>query len=336
MIKKGVDNEDMYRVILDMPRQLNRAIHISQDITVPKPDKIFTCGMGGSGIAGDILKSYMWGSDIPVFVIKDYVLPEYCGRNSLVFILSYSGNTEETVSAYRSALRKGCKIVTISCGGILKELCLKNKTPFVEITELNIQPRSAIAFLFIPLVTILQNSGILKKGTDISTMIDTLMRTDLRDRARELATKLKDQIPLIYTSTRLAPVGIRWKNDFDEDSKEMAFNNVLPEMDHNEIVGFTHLNGKYFAVFISDEDDIPGVRDRFKITKELISGKVGFTEVKLTGKNFLTKVFTAIMLGDLVGYYLAIDYGIDPTPVKVIEDLKKKLQEVRPHGTEIK
>ena len=324
-----VDKEDMKGAIEDFVAQLKEAVRLAQHITViGEIDRIIVCGMGGSAIAGDILKCYLADTKANITVNRDYSLPPSANSKTLVIASSYSGNTEETISAFRNALRIGSKIVAITSGGKLETLCRASNIPFVKIPA-KMQPRNAMPYSFFAILTILTNSKLIpNRFSEVQELVNGINMDALTEKGEELALKLKDKIPLIYSSERYRAIGIRWKQDFNENSKVHAFANVFPELDHNELVGFANLKGNYYVVIIEDEDDYKRVKDRIRITKELIkSKKVGITEMVMKGNNLLLKMFTAVLIGDWASYYLALEYGIDPTPVDVIRELKQRLGE---------
>jgi len=322
------DKENMLDVLVKFPEQCKKASILGKNIKINTPDFIFVCGMGGSGISGDILKAYL-GSMMkmpPVIVVKDYTLPYYATRNSLVFAVSYSGNTEETLSCFRSALAKQCNMIAISSGGKLKQLCAASAVPFIHIPE-GLQPRNAFGYLFIPMLNVLATNNIMPSQQDaISRMTLALNNKAIFEKAKELSEKLVNKIPIIYSSEKLSVVAYRWKCEFNENSKIMAFNHTFSELNHNEIVGYTNLKADFFVIMIEDESDIPKIKKRMDITKRLIIEKgVPCLTLKMTGNDLLTRIFNAMYLGDITSYFLAMKYGIDPTPVKIVEDLKKNL-----------
>ncbi len=290
-----------------------------------KVSSIVVCGMGGSGVPGDVLQDYLQ-IDIPIFVVKGYTLPKHLDKDALVFILSYSGNTEETLACFRSGLGKGSRMVGITAGGQLQELCEKNKTPLVLLPK-GIQPRAAIPLLFFPILRVLHNSKLIEdQEAFVQKTIETLSRDVYAAMGNALAEKLKDKIPIIYASEEHKAIAYRWKTQLNENAKVMAFSNAFSELNHNEIVGFEHLIGEYYVIMLQDEDDNLRIKKRMKITKELIKEKgVSSTVVVIKGTCKLSKLLSAIHIGDWVSAYLAKLYGIDPMPVEIIEKLKKLL-----------
>ena len=319
-----IDNSNMLKVIEDFPHQCKTALELPKGMAVSgKVDKIIVVGMGGSAVGGDLLKIYMHNSKIPVFVVRDYKVPNFVDENSLVFAVSYSGNTEETISAYADALKKKAKIVAVTTGGQLGVMAKK----VIKIPS-GLQPRAALGYLFFPVLGILNNSGIVDvKGKEIEEMFDILSKTDdFKIVGERIAKKIGLRTPLIYSSELLGAVAYRWKTQFNENSKVAAFHHVLSEMNHNEIAGYQNVNKQDFiAIFIRDAQDNDRIKLRMDVTKEIVSTRVDVEEVFTRGEGLLARMFSAIYYGDFASYYLALANRIDPTPVTVIENLKKKL-----------
>ena len=326
--REFIDKHNMYSVLEKFPQQISDGYRLGEYIKVDgEVDRIIITGMGGSALPGDLLKAYLGVYfKIPVIVNKGYELPEYITSKTLVFAISYSGNTEETINAYRIAIRKNCHLVSISAGGKLEVLSEKQKIPHIQIPS-GLQPRQALGYLFFSMLRVLVNSKIISNvSEEVEKTAENLGKDIFREKARELSNKLVDKIPLIYCSDRLQIIAYRWKINFNENTKIHAFSNVIPEMNHNEIIGFTNLKGNYHAIILRDEDDNIRIKKRIKITKELIKKKnVPVTEIALTGSSFLNKAFSAIYIGDWASYFLALKYKTDPTPVPVIEELKKEM-----------
>ncbi|MFH1181963.1 MAG: bifunctional phosphoglucose/phosphomannose isomerase [Candidatus Woesearchaeota archaeon] len=319
-------NESYLRTLLDLPRQIEEAAELANNITVQGPfENIAILGIGGSGLPGEFLASYA-DLTIPLIVCKEYELPKAVKSKSLVFAVSYSGNTEETIMTFREARRRGAKVVAIASGGKLEEIATREGVPFVKVPS-GIQPRAAIAYQFFPILSVLHNAKILPFPTEaVKEMIVALRNPNYMERAKALAEKLVDKIPLIYSSQKFKAVAYKWKINFNENSKTHAFYNILPEMNHNELVGFTKLAGTFHAIILQDESDLPRVKERMKLTKNIIASKgVDTTLIEVTGNSHLARMFSALHLGDLTSYYLADLRGIDPEPVDVVEELKKRL-----------
>jgi len=320
-----IDKSNMLGVLERFPKQCREALSLSKGITVPKEiTNIVVCGMGGSAIGGDILAVHMAKSKIAVAVVRDYNLPEYVDEYSLVFCVSYSGNTEETLSCFKQAKERNATVVAITSGGKLSE-----HEKIISIPA-GLQPRNALGYLFFPMLGLLYNSGIVDvTNTDLNEMIDLLKDIDYyKQKGKEIAKKIKLRIPVIYSSQSLAPVAYRWKTEINENSKMPAFCNVYPEMNHNELVGYGSMErSKFIIILIRDEFGNERIQKRMDITKDFMETRVDVEEVFTKGKSLLARTFSTILLGDFVSYFLAMENRVDPTPVYVIENLKKKLDE---------
>ncbi|NTV23119.1 MAG: bifunctional phosphoglucose/phosphomannose isomerase [Nanoarchaeota archaeon] len=324
------DSGNMISVLSNFPKMIEEASKLGDDITLAKDliDKIVVSGMGGSGFTGDLLKVYMEDSPIPITVVKDYSLPAFADKKTLVIAISYSGNTEETISAYRSALRRGCKLVSISSGGKLEELSKMNKVQHIKIPG-GFQPRLTTPYLFTAVINMLNAAGILDdQEKAIKMCIKEMSASGKKVEAsgKEIAKKLKGKLPLIYSSQRMFAVAEKWKTDINENAKTHAFYNVLPEFNHNEICAFENQGLSSHVLLLSDPKDHEKVKKRIEIFKKLTAQyKVPVTEVGIVGENFLTRLMTSVWMGLFSAYYLALENGVDPTPVKIIEQLKKEL-----------
>ena len=319
-----VDSQNMLGVIKDFSKQCREALVLPKGLSVQGEVKnIVVAGMGGSAVGGDLLRSYMHDSKIPIYVSRGYKVPSFVDSGTLVFVVSYSGNTEETLSSYYDAYEKRAKIIGITSGGKLADECDK----VVKVPS-GLQPRAALGYLFFPMLGILHNTGIAKVRNDgLNEMLDTLKNTKQFDELGEsLSKKLRGKIPIIYASEALGPVAFRWKTQINENAKLPAFYNVFSEMNHNEIAGYQGMDGKFAAVLIRDKNDRKNIKIRMDICKDIMEERMTVEEVHTQGTSLLTRIFSTVYLGDFVSYYLALWNRVDPTPVNIIENLKKRLQ----------
>ncbi|MCX7784828.1 MAG: bifunctional phosphoglucose/phosphomannose isomerase [candidate division WOR-3 bacterium] len=339
----------MFNLIYNLPDQIKDAYNIAQRYKFSskllfQPANIVITGMGGSGIGGEIIRSLFWTTlDIPIIISKDYTLPGCANKQSLVFAVSYSGNTEETLESFNLARKRRCPIVAITSGGKLLELCKKYQIDCIQIPS-GLPPRSAIGYLFIPQLITLEKIGIIKKTTQtINETINTLItnRQKYNIQARKLARELLNSLPIIYTTSHLFnPVGLRWQAQFNENGKTFCHWNVFPELDHNEIVALadsTSLTQPYYFLILIDSNTHRRNLLRVDLTLKIIKSKVKNIKIKSKVKNIkfkkfyadgkadLTRIFSLIMQGDLISFYLAYLQNIDPMPVLAIDELKKML-----------
>ncbi len=320
-----LDSQNMLQVIKDFPKQCREALGLPAGISVSGEIKnIVVTGMGGSAIGGDLLKTCLSNTNIPVYVNRDYKVPEFVNENTLVFAVSYSGDTEETLAAFEDAQNKNAKIIGITSGGKLADECSK----IIKIPS-GLQPRAALGYLFFPMLGILHNTGIVRvKNDELNEMVDILKKTgEFNDAGEELAKKLKEKIPIIYASEMLGAVALRWKTQINENAKMAAFYNVFSEMNHNEIVGYKGMDRKFIAIMVRDRHDNDRVKKRMDICKEIMEVTTDVEEVQTQGNGLLARIFSTIYLGDFVSYYLALWNRVDPTPIEVIEEMKRKLAE---------
>lgn len=281
--------------------------------------------MGGSALPGDIAKTIFQDIKIPILVHKSYDLPAFVNKETLLFVVSYSGNTEETLSAYKVARGKSCTTIAVTSGGKLRKLAEHDKKPIILIPS-GIQPRLSIGYMFFAVLRVLQNSGIIKDKTkDVKQLVEKLNDSKFKMNGEEIASKLVEKVPIIYTSDTMKVVAEIWKIAFNENCKISAFYNYFPELNHNEMLGFTTPKANFYVIMIREDDCHRRVAKRFKITKNIISKSASTIEIVIKGPSHLLKVFSAIYIGLWTSYFLALKYGVDPTPVELVEQLKKKL-----------
>lgn len=337
-----IDGLGMLALVEKLPAMMEEGWALSEAADIQKPGKftnLVISGMGGSAISGDIASIVLRNkADFPVFVNRNYGCPKFVGAGTLFIAVSYSGNTEETLSAFKEALKRGAMIISVSSGGELKELSKKNSIPFIEIPK-GLPPRSALGYLLSPLLNLLQRSGAGNFKADLDETVKLLKQLSRKygvscaareNDVKKMAIRLNGQTPVILASdgTTYAS-GLRWKTQLNENSKATAVLSVFPELDHNDIVNFSFLKQgehKFSFVALRDEGDPERMKRRIEVTKSLISGNVGgIAEVWSQGESILARTMSLIYYGDYLSVYLALLSGIDPTPVEIIEKLKKEL-----------
>jgi glucose/mannose-6-phosphate isomerase len=340
---RRIDKSDMLSFCAEAPKHYAEAAKIAKTVSVsyPKPQTIIVAGMGGSAIGGELLKD--WSRDriaVPVEVCREYSLPAYAGRNTLVFVVSYSGETEESLSTFLDAIKRKCMTVCISSGGTLHEFAEKLNVPHL-LVPCGMAPRATLPYLFVPLPILLEKIGLVSDvANEISETIKMLKRVSdsnsvqkpTKDNfSKKLALSVCGAVPVVYGFGIYRAVAQRFKTQFNENSKSPAKWESFPELDHNEIVGWEAAKklAKYFSVIlIRDEDESEAIRQRILATKDLIRKKsVKAFEVQSAGKSALAKMSSVINVGDFTSVYLAIIRGLDPTPVKTIDLLKKKVKQ---------
>jgi glucose/mannose-6-phosphate isomerase len=297
--------------------------------------------MGGSAIAGDLARSYL-GAEllIPFHICRHYVLPEFVDDETLVVASSYSGNTEETLAAVDDALQRKAMMAALTTGGLLEEVCQLNEITMLRLPP-GLQPRAAIGYSFVPLILFLEKIGLISNCAERITKAITHLKSS-RERmiedappgtnpAKQLAQLIHGKIPIIYAGPTLTDaLALRWKGQFCENSKTLAFANWYAEFNHNELVGWskvTEAHSEHFIVInLRDTEDHPKITARMDIVRHLIEQQdVQVIDIYATGETALERIFNLIQMGDFVSYYLAILNEVDPTPVEVIESLKREL-----------
>lgn len=320
---------DMRDVILKQADQIRTSLEVNKDVRVEgKFDGIVLAGMGGSGHPGDLLNALRLPR-VPLLVHRDYGLPHLHARHPLVICSTYSGNTEETLSAYAAAKENGYTLLSNTSGGKLAELSEADGTPVVKIDFPGMQPRHTLFASFVGLATALKNSGLAEDVTgDLTRVADVLDQVipDLEEPAQKLADQLKGTTPIFTSSTPLGFAAKNFKIQTNENVKTPAFWNEFPELNHNEMVGFTQPQGQFHVVMLKDADDHPRNKARMAVTAELYqSWGVTVSDFNVEGQTLLEKIFYAVAFGLWTTYYLARAYDIDPVPVEGVENFKKRL-----------
>ncbi len=326
----------MIEYIREMPEHIEQALKSPEVKLNFRVDKVVFSGMGGSAIAGDLIsrviledkKVYSW-------VVRDYSVPGFVDESTLFVATSYSGNTEETLSAYEDAKSKKAKIVCITSGGELEKRAKKDSFEVIKVPE-GYPPRAALGYLFTLSLKLLVDNGILPEGLldnmrGVSDFLRGLQKEFEKEEniARKLADKLYNRIPLIYTQSRYRPVAERWRAQINENAKAFAHSSELSEMNHNEIAGLLHpenLLKQFFAVYLDDGTLHERVKLRYVFTDDLTRDSIsGSLTVQAEGDNVLKRLFYLIYLGDYVSVYLAEYYKEDAVAIERISELKRRL-----------
>ena len=343
MVDLDRTDDAMLSVVSKMPEMIEQAEGFSAGVNLPKLKKIsqvVILGMGGSAIAGDIAADlFLKRAKAPILTVRNYVLPEFVGPGSLVFALSYSGDTEEVITAVKEAEKRGAAVICITSGGKLREIALAKKYPLYLIPT-GYQPRAALPYLLIPLLISFQKLGIIPSISDeIREAIVLLLK--LRDEygarkparsnpAKQFAKKIAGTLPLIFGSAgTTGAAALRFKTQLNENGKATAHLSLFPELNHNEIVNLAALKReahKFSWVIFRDDADSERIKKRIEVTKSLIGRQVGAAnEIVSQGKSSLARIFSLILFTDFVSVYVALLQGIDPTPVEIISRLKKEM-----------
>lgn len=339
-----LDTDRMYDITAALPEQIADAARAAQDVyRLPERESIehvVVLGMGGSGIAGDILQAAAGPFlAVPVVTVKSYELPAFVGDNSLVFAISFSGNTEETVEAATAAAMEGAKIVAVTSGGELAQLAEGWNAPIIPVPASIPQPRAAVGAMAIPAMVVLEQIGLFPGATQwIDLAVSQLQRR--RDRltrdgneAEQLARRIGRTIPLVYGGGAVGQAAAqRWKTQVNENAKAPAFYAAQPELCHNEVCGWGQhgdvTRQLMTLIALRHDSEHPQVTRRFELVFDLVREVVAsIEEVHAEGEGDLAQLLDLILFGDFVSLHMAYQEGIDPGPVPVLVDLKQRLKE---------
>lgn len=327
----------MEQLIANFPKQLEEAIEIGRKNKLDFAGRTFTnvvvSGLGGSGIGGTIVTEIV--SDeaaAPILVNKDYFLPGFVNENSLVIISSYSGNTEETVNAMQQAIEKKAMVVSITSGGKVAEMAQENNLPYILIPG-GMPPRSCLGYSLTQLFFVLNYAGIIsnhfEKELEKSVMLLNKEKNRIQKLALRVAKKLYKRTPVIYSATGFEGVSIRFRQQINENSKMLCWHNVIPEMNHNELVGWVDKNKKLGVVIFRNSNDYSRTQSRIENNKEVIAGCTStIIELYSKGKSKLENSIYLIHLGDWISLYMAQLRNVDATEVNVIDRLKGSLAKI--------
>lgn len=341
---KKLDPAGMMEIVQNMPAMAAEAEKFTAFLNLPKIKKIsqvVVLGMGGSAISGDLAADLFAGcAKVPITTNRGYNLPAYVSGETVIFALSYSGDTEETLSAVKEAANKKAVIIGVTSGGELQKIAEAGKYPLCLLPG-GLPPRAALPYLLIPLINGLSKLGVVPgQASEIKEAVSLL--TKLKEEygparparlnpAKTLAKKLAGRVPFVFGSTlTTAAVAYRYKTQLNENSKMTAVVGQYPEINHNEIVNLYALrkeSGNFAMIVLRDEEDGERIKKRMEITKSLVSRLVGgVNEVYARGCSKLARLLSLIFFGDCVSVYLALLQGLDPTPVEAIAKLKRELK----------
>lgn len=323
----------MNDLISGFPKQLEEAVLIAQKATLSKAqhtiNNIVICGLGGSGIGGTILKeTIQHEAKVPIEIIKTYTLPAYTGKNTLVICSSYSGNTEETLEAFSEARKRGAHLVCITSGGKLLEEAKAAGYDAIVIPS-GMPPRSCLGYSLTQLFKIMEFHGIAPSYlSQITSSAKFLVehQATLMKAAQRMAEILGDKTPVIYSTALHEGVAIRFRQQLNENAKVLCWHHVIPEMNHNEIVGWSHEYNDIAVLIFRDADEHPRNELRIDLCKKIFEKFAPVViEIPSKGKTNLEKKLYWIHFADWVSWYLSEIRHVDATEVKVIEQLKKDL-----------
>jgi glucose/mannose-6-phosphate isomerase len=335
-----IDAGDLLGDVLELPDQLRDALWKAESAELTPHDAaggLVVAGMGGSAIGGALASAALGvRATRPIVLVRDYALPAWTTPETTVLSASYSGDTDETLAAYEAAAALGARRVVVTSGGALGRQAREDGVPVIPVAG-GMQPRSAVAYMTVAALEVAASCG---AGPSLRSELDVAAAHAERlvaewgpdaaesSPAKALARALHGTVPVIVGSGATSPVAYRWKTQLNENAKTPAFSHELPELDHNEIVGWEGAPelAPFSAVFLRDSDLHPRVQSRFELTRRLVEpGAAGTHVVAGEGETRTERIIALVLLGDLVSVYIAALRGVDPGPVAVIDQLKAEL-----------
>ena len=338
---RSADPDDMLGRIKDLPKQVRDAWAIASKATIPPAygdvRSITVAGMGGSAIGGDLAAALLADElKVPMSVHRDYGLPAYVGRDSLVIASSYSGNTEETLSSFEEARKRGAKVLVLTTGGKIAELARASSFPVVTFSY-KAQPRAALGYSLGLVLGVLAKLGFARDlSDDIDAALSDLARLEERvhegartNDAKKLALELQGRIIFAYGAGVMGVMARRVKGQWNENAKNWSAFDVMSELNHNAVVGFEHppiAKEALTVLLLRSDRDNPRHKLRFEVTRELLDrARIPHKTLQFAGRNMLSEVLQMVLFTDYVSFYVALLNGADPSPVKSIDYLKDRL-----------
>jgi len=351
---RAIDKGNMLQMIEGLPEDLIKSYEISEKLETPSrlrirsytieyksPNNVVVAGMGGSAIGGSIVSDLLRDRvEVPIVVSRQYTLPKFVNEKTLVIVVSYSGETEEVISSLMYALKSKSMVVCVSSNGTLARMCEKSGIPLVKVPQ-GYQPRAAIAYLTVPILTILETFKVVKfnlkaKIKEASSTLKSLRKEIAvnspinKNKIKKLAHSLYRKIPIIYSYWPYSSAAFRFKTQLNENSKVLARYDVLPEMNHNEIMGWERISKKeascYHVILLRGSEEPKEIKARVEFVRDMLNEKgVAVSQLTSRGSCRFAEIMSLIYQGDYTSYYLAILNEVDPTPVSTISRLKKYL-----------
>ncbi|HVF78017.1 MAG TPA: bifunctional phosphoglucose/phosphomannose isomerase [Solirubrobacteraceae bacterium] len=336
----AIDTSDMLGDIVGLPEHLRDALWKAESTNLQpwdSPGGLVVAGMGGSAVGGALARAMLGDhASRPILASRTYGLPAWTTPDTTVLCASYSGNTEETLACYEAAGALGAKRIAVTSGGKLAEIARADGVPVIPVAG-GFQPRAAVAYMTVASLEAARLCGAgPRMGAEIDVAADHLEHLVIEwgaegaddSEAKSLARALADSVPVIAGAGLTSPIAYRWKTQFNENAKIPAFTHELPELCHNEVVGWNDapLLGRFSAIFLDDSDTHPRIKERIALTQELIGDSAVCSHVVHSrGHTAVERVLSLVLLGDLVSLYVAVLRGTDPTPVDVLVTLKERL-----------
>lgn len=333
----SIDARGMLAAVSALPKQLAEGMRLGMRSKLQEfcPEHVIVCGVGGSAIGGDLLCEWLSSSSsVSCEVQRSYALPAHIGKDSLVIVASYSGNTEETLSMLGDARKRHAEIVAVTSGGRLLEVASSGRVPYIRIPK-GVQPRASLGYMFGAMAGVLDRCGVVTAKRQAAETIRVLQKVadscgphipTARNEAKRLAHRVFPSIPIVVGHGLTAPVAKRWANQFNENSKILSFSASLPEFDHNEIVGWMRdPRTRLFSSILLEHGADRRMQKRIAATRDMLTRVASVCEVRSLGVSPMTKMFSLVMIGDFVSTYLGILRNEDPSTNEPIDELKAKL-----------
>jgi glucose/mannose-6-phosphate isomerase len=331
----SLDKSGMLKQMLSMPTNLEEMLQRQAGVE-GRAEEVCVVGMGGSAIGADVLLDYCAEvSEIPVAVVRGLSLPRWVDKDTLVLMVSYSGNTWEVLELFDEAMRRECSVFGVTSGGMLLDRCEMQGVPNLKVPS-GLQPRAAIGYLMGAAAVVLDEADVAPVRRDLGKSVPAVadlmqnlspgVPTDVNV-AKKTAIRLRSKVPVIYAPSPIRSVARRWMTQINENSKMLAFSGEYPEMNHNQIVGW--IEGEKCRelqpVFLRANVPSRKVNEKEDVTIQLIrESKLEPVLVELSGRSILETALMGIALGDMISFYLAVLRGVDPSPVASIAELKKR------------
>lgn len=328
----------MDKLIARFGEQLSEAVEIGNAATITKPkskiNKVYVAGLGGSGIGADFVSAIIrQEAEVPYLVGKGYKIPSYVDKNTLAIISSYSGNTEETIASFKQIEKTGAKIVIISSGGKLIKAAQRKKYNYVQVPSDWPSPRACLGYSLVAQLAVLNKLGLIGekslKSISKSVKLITKETSSIKRSARSIAKKLHNKMPIIYAEDRIEPVAVRLRQQINENAKSLCWHHVVPEMNHNELVGWKDKDKDLVVLYLRNTDDYKRNQIRMDINQKIIKKCTpNIINVYSKGTDLVQRMMYLVHLGDWISWYLSQLRGQDAIEVNVIDYLKGELAKV--------
>lgn len=340
-----LDPKEMLRLTEEFPQQCRRALEIARGVEMPllenRPSLVMLTGLGGSAAGGDFAKALFEANGAAPFLVnRDYNLPNFLGLGDLVFAASYSGNTEETISAYADAKKAGAKIICVTSGGKLAEMAREDNNTLIQIPG-GQPPRTALGFMLIPVLVACEKLKLIpEQDYEAAFALCEKMVSEWsvsspaeKNQAKQIAADLHGAVGVIYgLGSWQGIVANRWKGQINENAKNLAFPNTYPELNHNEILGWVKAGeqgvSRWVGIVLEDGSETAKMQTRAKVSEGLIGDTARFHHVRAEGSTLLEKMLSLTFFGDFVSIYLAALNGVDPENIDSINVLKSELSKI--------